>query len=331
MGGKRGDYRASADLGDGKVMAEHTNIGWCDSTLSLWIGCTKVSVGEYGACTDCYAEAWAKHKYPAAQWGDFPRKRTAQSTWDQARAWNKKAAREGTRPFIFVNSLADIFDNQVDPQWRADAFQLMRETPHLVWLLLTKRPQNIAAMCEAAGGIPDNAAIGCTVVTQREADRDIPHLLAAPTRMFRFVSIEPMMGPIDLAALPDLSEIDRTYSVLQPVWRCRPNADGYGNHDGPGWTSHLIHPAIDWVICGGLSGPRWREHDLPADWARSLLHQCQNADVPFFFKQWPALRPKGRGCELDGREWKDRPKVAPLPSAPQAPPSTQPVSGEPFG
>lgn len=273
-------------------MAETTNIGWCDSTLSLWIGCTKVSVGAHGACTDCYAEAWAKRYYPAAQWGDFPRKRTAQTTWDQARAWDKKAVREGTRPFIFVNSLADMFDNQVDPQWRADAFQLMRETPHLVWLLLTKRPQNIAAMCEAAGGIPDNAAIGCTVVTQREADRDIPHLLAAPTRMFRFVSIEPMMGPISLT----------------------------------GFSLRL-----DWVICGGLSGPRWREHELHADWTRSLREQCDGAGVPFYFKQWSALRPKGRGCELDGREWKERPAVAPLPIATPAPPSPSPVSGELFG
>lgn len=269
-------------------MAETTNIGWCDGTLNFWIGCTKVSVGEHGACTDCYAEAWAKRYYPAAQWGDFPRKRTADTTWNQAHTWDKKAAREGTRPFIFVNSLADIFDNQVDPAWRADAFALMRETPHLVWLLLTKRPQNIARMCEAAGGIPDNAAFGCTVVTQREADRDVPHLLAADSQhnaAFTFLSIEPMMGPISLTP----------------------------------W----ITLRLDWVICGGLSGPRWREHDLPADWALSLRDQCKRAGVPFYFKQWNALRPKGRGCELDGREWKQRPTVAPLPSAP---PSPQPVS-----
>ena len=173
-------------------MAETTSIGWCDGTLNFWIGCTKVSVGEHGACTDCYAEAWAKHKYPAAKWGDFPRVRTAVSTWKQAKTWNKKAALEGTRPFIFTNSLADIFDNQVDPAWRADAFALMRETPHLVWLLLTKRPQNIARLCDKAGGLPPNAALGCTVVTQREVARDVPHLLAADLRheaMFRFLSI----------------------------------------------------------------------------------------------------------------------------------------------
>lgn len=282
-------------------MAEHTAIGWCDGTCNFWIGCTKVSVGEHGACEHCYAEDWAKRYYPSAQWGDFPRKRTAEATWKAPYAWDRKAAREGTRPFIFTNSLADMFDNQVDPQWRADAFNVMRETPRLVWLLLTKRPQNIARLAAEAGGMPDNAAIGCTVVTQKEAERDAPHLLSAPTRMFRFLSVEPMLGRIDLDCL-SLGR-GRSFNALT------------GEHtlENHGHISSG-HPTdtIDWVICGGESGPHRRE--MSHDWARSLRDQCQRAGVPFFFKQWPGLRPKSNGCELDGREWKERPRVAPLPA-----------------
>lgn len=282
-------------------MAEHTAIGWCDGTCNFWIGCTKVSVGEQGACEHCYAEDWAKRYYPAAKWGDFPRKRTAEATWAAPYAWDRKAAREGTRPCIFANSLADMFDNQVEPQWRADAFAVMRETPRLVWLLLTKRPQNIERLARDAGGMPDNAALGCTVVTQAEADRDVRHLLAAETRMFRFLSIEPMLGPIDLT--PWLERGDAGLRQIDPLAAAMLSA---GEMDGSAW----VRPAIDWVICGGESGPHRRE--MNPDWARSLRDQCQNAGVPFFFKQWPGPRPKSNGCELDGREWKERPHVAPM-------------------
>ena len=106
-------------------------------------------------------------------------------------AWDRKAAKDGTRPFVFCSSLADVFDSDVPPEWRADLFDTIRRTPHLVWLLLTKRPGNIKRLFASltmdkerpvgeplARHWPRNAAIGCTVVTQAEADRDIPKLLS---------------------------------------------------------------------------------------------------------------------------------------------------------
>lgn len=257
-------------------MGETTTIGWCDGTFNAWFGCTEVSP----ACGPCYAREWAARYAPAVKWGNFPRVRSAESTWKQPHAWERKAIREGTRPFIFTNSLADVFDNQVDPQWRADLFQLMRETPHLVWLALTKRPGNIEAMTAAAGGLPDNCALGSTFANQEEYDRDRMKLWRAGQALgplFTFASIEPMLSPI----------------------------------------IHDQH-APDWIIIGGMSGPQWRDNELPAEWVRPWRDFCQATQRPFYLKQWSALRPKGRGCALDGREWKERPFVPALSSPPSA-------------
>src|SRR5690606_13953731 len=108
-----------------------------------------------------------------------PRERTSAKVWNDPYRWQKKAEKDGTRPFVFCASLADIFDNQVDPAWRAEAFKIMRDTPNLVYLLLTKRPQNIVKLAEAAGGLPANAAIGPTVEDQKRANINVPALLAA--------------------------------------------------------------------------------------------------------------------------------------------------------
>ncbi len=251
-------------------MSAETTIGWCDSTFNAWIGCTEVSP----ACGPCYAREWAKRYYPAAQWGGFPRVRTSAATWRQPLAWNRKAERDCARPFVFTNSLADVFDNQVDPQWRRDLFDLMRETPHLVWLALTKRAGNIERMCADAGGLPANCALGGTFANQDENDRDAPKLRRAKQAtgaLFSFASIEPMLSPV---ALDD---------------------------DAP-----------DWIIIGGMGGPSWRAHDVPEDWVRPIRDFCVATQRPFYFKQWSALRPKGRGCDLDGAQWKQRPHVAPL-------------------
>lgn len=265
-------------------MAE-TTIGWCDYTFNPWIGCTKVSP----ACDHCYAAEWAARYYPAAKWGDFPRKRTGDAAWSAPKSWDRKAAAAGTRPFVFCASLADIFDNQVDPQWRRDAFELMRATPNLVWLLLTKRIGNAEALTREAGELPPNAALGATMCDLKEYDRDRIKLRDARDNLgalFSFVSLEPLLGMIIL---------DKN--------------------------------APDWIIVGGESGPRRREMD--PDWARKLRDQSKELGRAFYFKQWPALRPKGKGCELDGREWKERPFVAPLPPVTSAP--TTPSQASLFG
>lgn len=174
-------------------MAENSKIEWCDHTFNPWIGCTKVGPG----CDHCYAEQLATSRL-GVPWGPHAeRRRTAASSWQLPRRWNRRAARAGIRYRVFCASLADVFDKAVPPEWRADLFALIRETPYLDWLLVTKRIGNAAAMIEAAGGMPDNVWLGATIVNQAEADRDIPKLLATPAPV-RFLSMEPLLGPVNL-------------------------------------------------------------------------------------------------------------------------------------
>jgi protein gp37 len=258
-------------------MAKSTGIIWARSTFNAWTGCTKVGPG----CDHCYAEAMQDKRLHVVQWGPGrPRKRTSPANWKQPMAWNREApgsefmGRKGFWP-VFVNSASDVFDNEVDPQWRADLFALIRATPNLTWLLLTKRIGNARYMllkagnwqsdCDATMGLPlPNVWIGATVVNQAEADRDIPKLLTVPAAK-RFLSVEPMLGPIDLERPipgPDLDQGGGA-KICQPWY---------------------IQSGIDWVIAGGESGPQAR----PAhpDWFRSLRDQCAAAGVPFLFKQW---------------------------------------------
>ena len=184
--------------------------------------------------------------------------------------WDRRAARDGTRPFVFCSSLADVFDNQVPKEWRADLFALIRATPNLVWLLLTKRPQNIARMLPNHS-IP-NVCLGCTIVDQEEAERNLPYLLLTPGGMHRFVSCEPLLGQIDFSRVP-LSWPGREPRTIGNALRARDGATR----------------GIDWVIAGGESGPHARP--MHPDWARSLRDQCDAAGVPFFFKQWGEYAP----------------------------------------
>ncbi len=232
-------------VGARKLMAARTDISWADSTWNAWIGCTEVSP----ACDFCYARRLAE-RYGWAKWGDHPRHRTAASTWAAPFAWNRKAEKTGTRPFVFTNSLADMFDNQVDPEWRADAFKLMRETPNLVWLLLTKRPRNIVRMVKEVGFMPPNIAFGATCEDRERAERNLPALMGAAglCPLFLFMSAEPL--------LEDLGD-------LSP------------------WLSG--NPALGWVITGGESGPHARP--TPHGAFRSIRDQCARFGTPFHHKQ----------------------------------------------
>lgn len=260
-------------------MSANTKIEWADHTFNPWIGCTKVGPG----CDHCYAEADFDKRRHVVTWGaGQPRKRTAPSTWAQPLRWNAVAERLGIRYRVFCASLADVFDREAPPQWREDLFELIKDTPHLDWLLLTKRIGNATRMIEQAivnfdiGYDPafamwpwPNVWIGATIVNQEEADRDIPKLLAVPAAK-RFLSIEPLLGPVDLE-------------------RPRPGPDldqGGGRMICQPW---LIQSGIDWIIVGGESGPNARP--MHPDWARSLRDQCQAAGVPFFFKQWGEWNP----------------------------------------
>ncbi len=180
-------------------MAENSKIEWCDNTFNPWIGCTNVSP----ACDHCYAEA-LDHRWGHDSWGaGKPRRRTSEANWKKPLTWDRKAARLGIRPRVFCASLADVFDTEVDPIWRENLFTMIDLTPHLDWLLLTKRPK-VAAEYFSGEPTPPNVWIGATVESQKMAQARIPHLMEinAPVR---FLSMEPLLEPVQLRVgeLPD--------------------------------------------------------------------------------------------------------------------------------
>lgn len=277
-------------------MSENSKIEWTDHTFNPWEGCQKVGPG----CDHCYAET-RNARFGGGQavnWGPgAPRRRTSPATWAMPRRWNAQAdafmAQHGRRQRVFCASLADVFDNAIDPQWRADLFALIRDTPNLDWLLLTKRIGNVPAMVGIIPGwLPDNVWLGATITNQSEAERDIPKLLALPARV-RFLSMEPLLGPVDLTVI-DINGDCEIYPLRG--------------------TTHCVNeehepapdlPALDWVIVGGESGPGARP--MHPDWARGLRDQCNTAGVPFLFKQWGEWRPISQMSEGEDRAlWRSR-------------------------
>jgi protein gp37 len=127
-------------------MGADSKIEWTDHTFNPWLGCTKISP----ACANCYAEGWAKRS-GLVQWGDqAQRRRTSVTSWKAPLKWNTEAKATGVRRRVFCASLADVFEDRSELlTWRLDLFDLIRQTPHLDWLLLTKRPQNILPLVEA--------------------------------------------------------------------------------------------------------------------------------------------------------------------------------------
>lgn len=287
-------------------MAENSKIEWTTHTFNPWEGCQKIGPG----CDNCYAEARDVRFTGGTHWGPgAPRRLTGRANWNKPLPWDSDAAKAGTRPRVFCASLADVFDNAVDPKWRADLFDLIRITPNLDWLLLTKRPGNIAKMLPAGWGDGrPNVWLGCTVVNQEEADRDIPKLLSVPAAV-RFLSMEPLLGPVDLTQI-ETKHDGGTLCINALSGDCwdTENGDIFGVFD------HANETRISWVIVGGESGPHARP--MHRDWARSLRDQCVAAGVPFLFKQWGEFAPGDAfGLEADGpvtnrkgdvKDWMDR-------------------------
>lgn len=279
---------AASGSRESHAVAEKTEISWTDATFNPWWGCQKVSP----ACDHCYAERDAK-RFAAGKvlWGVGSKRRifevstpAGKKHWDAPLHWAKTMpAKLGRRPRVFCASMADVFDKDAPHDERVRLFDLIERTPELDWLLLTKRIGNVKAYMPVTWreGQP-NVWLGITVVNQEEADRDIPKLLAVPARV-RFLSIEPMLGPINLH--PWLCEYG---NVAKPEQRMGPYCEA--RKDG-----------LHWIICGGESGP----HARPShpDWARSLRDQCAAAGVSFHFKQhgeWIGVPDLGRLPGGDG-------------------------------
>lgn len=266
---------------------KNSKIEWCNHTFNAWEGCTKVSPG----CGNCYAAERNKRYHDGKHWGaGAPRLIRSDAYWKEPLKWNKEAENFVVRPRVFCSSFADWLDEEgpIDQLFRL--MQLIQKTPSLNWLLLTKRPENFVPRLKAAADqctidpldvtdriyawiegqrIYHNVWIGTTVEDQQRADERIPALLKIPAKV-RFLSCEPLLGPVDL-------KLDRNGHSLQ----------------------RTIGEDIRWVICGGESLAKARP--MHPEWARSLRDQCASANVPFFFKQWgewgPVTYHAAAGCD----------------------------------
>ena len=233
-------------------MARDSKIEWTHHTFNPWWGCERVSP----ACKNCYAETWA-HRLGLDLWSKgAPRRMLGDSYWRQPFAWNRAAERAGRRDRVFCASMADVFEDRRDlDESRKRLWGLIGETPHLDWLLLSKRPQCVSRLVPWGDDWPNNVWLGTTVENQRWAEKRLPHLLANAAHV-HFVSCEPLLAPLDLSR-----------------WLVAP----------PGKR------AISWVIAGGESGHRARP--MNPNWARALRDQCLQRGVAFHFKQWGNWRP----------------------------------------
>jgi protein gp37 len=206
-------------------MGEYTKIAWADSTWNPWIGCTHAGTG----CDHCYAETQNKYrKWNGGTWGNAaPRKVTAKGYWRKPLNWEDQAragrvGKDSKRWLVFAGDLCDIFDRLGDNDARTRMWELFRRTPHLTWLILTKRPQHISEFLPADWGEGyRNVWLGVTVENRENGYPRIEALRRVPAAL-HFVSCEPL-----LEGLPDIDLTD-----------------------------------IDWAIVGGESGSEARPFDI---------------------------------------------------------------------
>ena len=260
-------------------MAENSKIEWTEHTFNPWWGCTKVSP----ACDHCYAEAWAKRTGHSVWGAKSGRCLVSESHWLNPLRWDRAVAESGARARVFCASMADVFEWKAGlSSERQRLWVLIASTPNLDWLLLTKRPHLVSRLAPWGSEWPENVWLGTTVENQRFAEKRLDHLLAVPAHV-RFLSCEPLLGPIDLIQ----------------------------------WIE-----GIQWVIAGGESGPHARPSD-PAWFRSVRDQCCEASVGFHFkqWGDWFPLeessenvrferRGKARsGRVLDGRTWDELPSV----------------------
>lgn len=300
-------------------MGKVTEISWCDHTFNPWWGCEKVSP----ACDRCYAWAMDKRFKPGGEkhWGpQAPRRFFGEKHWAEPLKWNRAAEREGVKRRVFCGSMCDVmemFDPKDERYWdlnrhRERLWGLIRSTPHLTWMLLTKRPENYARYLPPnwLKEPRENVWLMTTVESQEYTSR-IDEMLKVPAVQYG-ISAEPLLGPLDLRRYFALSRDSGKVDLI----------------------SQSENPLKMWVIVGGETGPGARPSN--PEWFRSVRDQCKAAAAPFFFKQWGEWAPsvnvseelaestnaryddvvdcwrigkKDAGCLLDGREWREFPHV----------------------
>lgn len=330
-------------------MSDNTPIQWTDATWNHIGGCTRVDEG----CRNCYAEVMAARFSKPGQWGQGLARMVKGADGRTDHRWTGKMVLHEAaldRPLrwrrprlIFVNSTSDLFHESVPEDWIDRVFAVMALAPQHTFQVLTKRPDR-AARYLAHTGMRDRIAIavgevfdahpeaefaaqvcvsqmplrnvwlGTSISDQASADSRIPELLACPAAV-RFVSAEPLLGPVSVEPW-----LHTPPCYLYRGIRAQPNECTCATASGP---------RLDWVICGGESGPGARP--MHPGWARSLRDQCAAAGVPFFFNQWGEWAPldfggkvkagqemridigliragkKSAGRLLDGRTWDQMP------------------------
>ena len=280
-------------------MAETSKIEWTDATWNPITGCSVVSPG----CTNCYAMKLAGGRlkgHPSRAGLTQPSKagpvwtgevRLNEDWLDQPLRWRRPR-------MIFVCAHGDLFHEAVSDEWIDRIFAVMAHEPQHRFQVLTKRPERMLAYMTGGagnrmneGGRPPNQIpwplpnvwLGTSVEDQERADERIPHLLDTPAAV-RFVSAEPLLGPVDLTRL----EIVHDMHGGQRGFRAGIRVDALHNKHCESGVTRGIGP-LGWVIVGGESGPGARP--MNPHWARAIRDQCQAAGVPFFFKQWGEIMP----------------------------------------
>jgi len=278
-------------------MAEKSNIEWTDATWNPIVGCSLASPG----CTNCYAMKWAAARLDQPH-GQFPHYMGTTKKVNGHAVWSGKIAEAPEHIWMaplkrkkptkyFVNSMGDLFHEDVPDEWIDRVFAIMALCPQHTFQVLTKRSKRMRDYCTslltptrlvaAALKTPKgevfsatwplrNVWLGVSCEDQKRADERIPDLLATPAAK-RFVSAEPLLGPIDLGRLA----FDGAHNWIDAL---------LGREYGQGWTRDTLLSRIDWIIAGGESGPGARP--MHPDWPRAIRDQCAACDVSFFFKQW---------------------------------------------
>lgn len=244
-------------------MAKDSKIEWCHHTANLWWGCTEVHAG----CDNCYARVLS-NRWGNELWGNDAPRKIIKNTFIDLGKYQDIAQKSGEVHRVFVGSMMDIFEKPMPAiNWKMEDLspittQIYRDTlfryisegqyPNLMFLLLTKRPSNINKYIPEVwkNNPPENVMFGTSPVDQETADKLIPQLLEVNGK--KFLSVEPMLDKV----------------TFNPRWLI-----GSPEYKGQ----------IDWVICGGESGHGRRPFD--ANWARLLMSQCSDLNVPFFMKQ----------------------------------------------
>ena len=249
-----------------------TNIEWTNYTWNPWIGCKKVSAG----CKNCYMYR------EQTQRGNDPTIIRRTKTLNDPLRWERKAIADNKKYMVFTCSYSDFFLEESD-EWRDDAWDIIRRTPHLIYQILTKRIERVN-QCLPEDFPFENVWLGVSAENQETADYRIPLLFETPAAL-RFISVEPMLGPIN---------------IWNITWDFEQDDKELAN-----WSRGANY--YDWFICGCESGKNARPMNI--DWVRNLRDQCKIAGIPFFLKQMEIDGKLTRMPELDGKVWAEYPEV----------------------